>query len=378
VVAASLTLISSGADFIGFLSLSRLVVDGFMIMIAGVVMMQEFSPLAIVQSDVPVLMKWYGKGALYMFLSALCASHRHPLQPVAIAQILLALSVLCILEAVRQPMIDKAQSRRNRFAVVATLFIVAFVYSQSTIHSRWYNSSDLSPASGLNYLSTTKVATIVEMRPQTKLVPIISSFIGILPAEWPFVLWLSPANVDQVLSSSMIRRNVELGKVQIKFLPGNMTMNNTVSYSKLLTRPWFWEQYTAEHILLFQTDSILCSRSHRNIDDFFGWDYIGAPWPWSELGGNGGLSLRSREAMLRVTRKYGDALGVNADNHPEDIWFVNHLRKEGKLPPKSIATTFSKETIFEDTLDNFGFHSYYPGGQPRFFEYCPEFKMAVR
>jgi len=57
----------------------------------------------------------------------------------------------------------------------------------------------------------------------------------------------------------------------------------------------------AKHLLMFQSDSMLCSNAARSVDDFFEYDFIGAPIA-EHLGEgmNGGLSLRKRETMLRI------------------------------------------------------------------------------
>jgi Protein of unknown function (DUF5672) len=37
-------------------------------------------------------------------------------------------------------------------------------------------------------------------------------------------------------------------------------------------------QVVSDNVLLFQTDTRLCSNSARSIHDFIKYDYIGAPW----------------------------------------------------------------------------------------------------
>jgi len=45
-----------------------------------------------------------------------------------------------------------------------------------------------------------------------------------------------------------------------------------------MTVPEFWEGLApAENILYFQRDSILCSNSVRSVEDFFEFDFVGAP-----------------------------------------------------------------------------------------------------
>lgn len=78
-----------------------------------------------------------------------------------------------------------------------------------------------------------------------------------------------------------------------------------------------WEDLApAEHVLIFQADSVLCANSVRSVEDFFEWDLIGAPIkPQLGIGYNGGLSLRKRRTMLRVLDEF------DWKKDPEDQWF---------------------------------------------------------
>ena len=69
---------------------------------------------------------------------------------------------------------------------------------------------------------------------------------------------------------------------------------------------------------------MLCANAARSVDDYFEYDFVGAPIA-SHLGKgyNGGLSLRKRSSIMRVlqesnweeTKKEGDRF--------EDQWFYN-------------------------------------------------------
>ena len=45
--------------------------------------------------------------------------------------------------------------------------------------------------------------------------------------------------------------------------------------NRLLKSPEFWSELDAQHVLFFQTDSLLV---HGNIEPFLKYDYVGAPW----------------------------------------------------------------------------------------------------
>lgn len=117
-------------------------------------------------------------------------------------------------------------------------------------------------------------------------------------------------------------------------------------------------------------------------NEFYEYDYIGAPWPYKENSyitpfgenirvGNGGFSLRSKK-LLQVPLKrkipFDCATGdfykhFNANNFAEDGNICVHNRhmfiEEGcKFPPVEVAARFSYETPVPENrgLIPFGFH----------------------
>jgi hypothetical protein len=126
----------------------------------------------------------------------------------------------------------------------------------------------------------------------------------------------------------------------VRTLPADTPLNNHASISRFFTSPWFWEATTpAEHVLLFQADSILCSNSPQNIDDFLEYDFVGAPIDSDRglgLGWNGGLSIRNRKMCLDIVKarsweeeRHGDHSQGNVDY--EHQWFAKAMRE---LPAK--------------------------------------------
>lgn len=75
----------------------------------------------------------------------------------------------------------------------------------------------------------------------------------------------------------------------------------------------------ADHVLMFNSDSMICSRSHLSIDDFLKYDFIGAPLAAADenygeiVGVSGGLSLRSRRSMVAVARKINWSRGGSSN-----------------------------------------------------------------
>ncbi|KAL8780016.1 MAG: hypothetical protein Q9213_006659 [Squamulea squamosa] len=207
----------------------------------------------------------------------------------------------------------------------------------------------------------TKVAFLVENRPLPMLAPLILHFMGVVPPDWRFRFMGSPDSVRSVKTSRAIRHQVDVGKLDLTYIPRNMTTGGQEQISTFLTNLWLYEKVLqpAEWLLVFQTDSILCANSEGNLDDWLDYDWVGAPWsPWSRYGGNGGLSLRRVSSIIQVLR---DQIRLpNSD--PEDVWLTSRLghRPGGKVANGSVSLIFSGENIY--TEKPMGYHT---GGSGR-------------
>jgi len=105
----------------------------------------------------------------------------------------------------------------------------------------------------------------------------------------------------------------------------------------------------AEHLLVFQPDSIFCANAPTTLNDFLEWDWIGAPWSkTAQYGGNGGLSLRKVSKIIKILEKQKRKVG---DGALEDLWLSSRLNElEGKrMPNATISKTFSVESVWDDT-----------------------------
>jgi hypothetical protein len=101
----------------------------------------------------------------------------------------------------------------------------------------------------------------------------------------------------------------------------------------------FWQSFGADHVLLFQTDSLILK---PGLEWFTRFDYIGAPWHltnerWSQPVlkaalpdgvGNGGFSMRSVNAMVRVCDRFTPASPLKEQ---EDIFFATHIQQDPSL-----------------------------------------------
>lgn len=137
-------------------------------------------------------------------------------------------------------------------------------------------------------------------------------------------------------------KNVQLVNLNVE----NLTIND---YNKLLTSTSFYDNFLSKFVLIFQTDSII----RRKIDDdFFQYDYVGAPWKENceVCVGNGGFSLRNVDTMKFISKNCINTYGN------EDVFFSNEVYKKGfSLPDVKTAARFSSELTLHP--DPCGFHA---------------------
>ncbi|KAI0014065.1 hypothetical protein F4779DRAFT_636808 [Xylariaceae sp. FL0662B] len=189
-----------------------------------------------------------------------------------------------------------------------------------------------------------KVALLIENRPGASLAPLMLHFMSVVPPDWRFRFMGSTESVAHINGSVAIREQVAAGKLDLTYIPGNMSTAGQEMISRFLTTRWLYETVLqpAEWLLVFQTDSILCANSRQNLNDFLDYDWVGAPWdPSGRFGGNGGLSLRRVSAIVDVLR---DQVRAH-DSEPEDVWLTERLghRPNAKMANGSLSLTFSGE-----------------------------------
>jgi hypothetical protein len=177
---------------------------------------------------------------------------------------------------------------------------------------------------------------------------------------------------------------VKSGQVKIIELPTDQYMKNYLGISHFLASPWFWEQLgPAQHMLLFQTDSILCANSHWRADDFLEYDFIGAVHPFFAESFNGGLSIRSVPLSREVVSKWDIADDVNNGTDfglYEDLWFCDKMKKLGAhLPSGETASHFAVD--YEWAERPLGYHGVNKGAHEdrleEIYAWCPEAVLAA-
>lgn len=188
------------------------------------------------------------------------------------------------------------------------------------------------------------MALLIENRPFPILAPLMLHFMSVVPPDWRFRFMGSIDSVEHINKSMAIREQVAAGKLDLTYIPSNMSTGSQEEISRFLTTLWLYEVVLqpAEWLLVFQTDSILCANSRQNINDYLEYDWIGAPWnPKGRWGGNGGLSLRRVSAIIDILRNQKRIDGTE----PEDVWLAERLAAHpgSKLANGTVSLTFSGE-----------------------------------
>lgn len=123
---------------------------------------------------------------------------------------------------------------------------------------------------------------------------------------------------------------------------------NIREYNLMITNSTFWEKLQFKKVLICEHESGIL---RKGIEEFYEWDYVGAPWWFQNYGGNGGFSFRNVKVMgdiCRIKKYY-----ISDGN--EDVYFCNVMRNYNmKLAPKNVCERFSVETVFK--LGTFGYH----------------------
>ncbi|KAH8800709.1 hypothetical protein F5884DRAFT_808558 [Xylogone sp. PMI_703] len=248
-----------------------------------------------------------------------------------------------------------------------------------------------SASSRKDSIITNNVAAIIDTRPLDRVVPLLLHFSSVLGPDWPIFLFTSQ---DIVSLSAPFNRLIDEGRLAVRFLPPTVDFRNRLDVSGFLTEAWLWEQLSpAKHVLIFQSDSILCSNSPLKVDDFLFYDFVDAPIdPAYGEGYNGGLSLRNRSMVLDIihSSSWRDEFDhaknkLQQSVEFEDQWFYSKMKAlpdrgkaAARLPSQDVAKTFSVETVWYDKP--FGYHQvqrWQPDKMDQVHRWCPEYKIAM-
>jgi len=190
-------------------------------------------------------------------------------------------------------------------------------------------------------------AVIIETRQHKALEFVLRNFLSTL--ECPFLLFCG--NLNKEFCTSLLSGPLAEFKERVRLVELNVDTMRASEYSTLLcTKKTIYNEIHTEHFLLFQTDTMLFPRFKDNLNEFFKYDYVGAPWNNDRFGGvgNGGLSLRKKSKMLEIMDT------VTYCGEPEDMYFCNNLLVDLYRPSMEEAKRFSVEEVFHP--ESFGCH----------------------
>jgi Protein of unknown function (DUF5672) len=238
-------------------------------------------------------------------------------------------------------------------------------------------------------LDPTRVALIIETRRSLLLPALLTHFISVLPPAWTVQLVGLEESFSNVRESSALSRNIQSGKLVLRDLPDYYPVTSQELVSITLTNITFYEEFVrpAEWLLIFQTDSIICSASEQSIDDWVnrGYDWAGAPWTDEGKGGNGGLSLRHVPPIVKLLQNANNTRPPNVGEAFEDFWLSTRLPN---VPPGRDLMSFSVESLYYERP--LGYHLRGSGvlldpliwgnktRKRQIFDYCPEIKIVLQ
>ena len=165
--------------------------------------------------------------------------------------------------------------------------------------------------------------------------------------------------------------------IQLNFNSIDVNHINVPLYNSLFKTSSFWKGLPTRKVFIFQTDSFLIEPLD---DSMFSYDYIGAPFvkgkhlstsfpefsqdtlqenhlnwitqiynpsiPDGLSYGNGGLSIRDRELMIKICENE-----CSSDEENEDIFFSRFLKVySNNLPPLHIVRRFSCECDYQKSI----------------------------
>merc|ERR1712228_345007 len=164
-------------------------------------------------------------------------------------------------------------------------------------------------------------------------------------------------------------------------------------YNQMRMASYFFQSIAADHVLMFERDTVLCGRSSHKMKDFMPFDYVGAPWPpqvsWcSKLRSfqcccNSGLALINTSGMVNVLNTFN----VEEASHQNDMYLL-HYRRQTKKGARFIfaetpdAMKFSTEAVWDGKSIPFGVHKPWWGYEEfrstdlhKLHQACPEISL---
>jgi hypothetical protein len=193
----------------------------------------------------------------------------------------------------------------------------------------------------ISHVEPHKALVIVETRPSFFFPHVVAGAISTHPG-WHLYVFGTP-EVHALLDSCCDNECKDYTKITL----GSARMTSQ-QYSHLLMSSGFWDCILEEHVLVFQTDSVLVRPTPPRYLDYA---YVGAVCGPVDDGAsfimNGGLSLRRRSAMQRAVHHIRHRHPALLDE-PEDVAFCAVMRAypaEFSLPSMRDCNEFAVESV---------------------------------
>lgn len=224
---------------------------------------------------------------------------------------------------------------------------------------------------------TSKALVIVEPRKHKDLSTVLKNFDELIPSDWDMYIFhgLSANSFAKEAAKVVKDRTVYFKTLDVDNLDAD-------GYNSLLKQRSFWDKVNAENILVFQTDTAICSKTKFRIEDFIKYNYVGCNTDKKTIGNNhnldywkgpfygvGGLSFRKKSFMIQCIKD-----NKRPENYPEDIYFSECAELTKDKPEKvDIIHSFCTQSTY--VKNSLGAHktSILVGKESTdFYDYCPE------
>ena len=212
-------------------------------------------------------------------------------------------------------------------------------------------------------ISSQKAIVLIDNRPNE--LSVLSCKFALLNTDehWRLVVFTSTRNIEYY--KKHLPNYAEVGTLPLL----DEGVFDIDTYNDIMESVDTWklvESKGISKVLIIQDDGMLI---RPGVDRFIHYDYVGAPWVdadenkeikeriSSNLVGNGGLSLRSVNWMIKVTTQYSpkETFYHNVVRIPEDVYYVKHMTAMGaKIPTAEEASYFSVEQVMN--TKSIGFH----------------------
>jgi len=186
-------------------------------------------------------------------------------------------------------------------------------------------------------------AVIIEPRPLPHLEYVIRNVMHFLGEGWGLYIVGSNSNREHLIEITRGWNHVTMEILDVDNL-------SREEFRAMRKNHKYWGRLKGKKLLCFESDTLLC---RQGIHEFTEFDYIGAPWgekyAVSDVVrvGNGGLSIRSRQAMIDMCHK-----GKPRVIPSEDSFFsiqLNLHKDDYNLPDVETAMQFSVESMYYPT-----------------------------